>query len=189
MSKLTEKVADVINDISCDETRLLIAIDGRCAAGKTTLATELKQIYKCNVIHLDHFFLRPEQRTRERLSKSGENVDYERFLEEVLKPLQNGDDFAYQPFDCKKNVLSEPIVVRRNRINIIEGSYSCHSALWDYYDLRIFLNVSPQEQLQRIISRNGEEKAEVFSSRWIPLEENYFVEFDIANRCDYCFFT
>lgn len=35
---------------------LLIAIDGRCTAGKTTLASIVKEKINCNVIHMDHFF-------------------------------------------------------------------------------------------------------------------------------------
>ena len=42
---------------------LLVALDGRCAAGKTTLARMLGERYGWPVVHLDHFFLRPEQRT------------------------------------------------------------------------------------------------------------------------------
>ena len=36
----------------------LIAIDGRCAAGKTTFAEKLSSIMECSVIHMDHFFLK-----------------------------------------------------------------------------------------------------------------------------------
>ena len=35
---------------------ILVAIDGKCAAGKTTLAYYLKELYKCNVFHMDDFF-------------------------------------------------------------------------------------------------------------------------------------
>ena len=80
---------------------LLIAIDGRCAAGKTTLASIVKEKINCNVIHMDHFFLQPAQRTEERLQEPGGNVDYERVRKEVLIPLSQGKAFSYKPFDCK----------------------------------------------------------------------------------------
>ena len=45
----------------------LIAIDGRCASGKTTLAAFLQErIQECAVVHMDHFFLQDAQRTKER---------------------------------------------------------------------------------------------------------------------------
>ena len=53
---------------------LVIAIDGRCAAGKTTLAAALQRETGCTVLHLDHFFLRPEQRTPQRLAQPGDLI-------------------------------------------------------------------------------------------------------------------
>ena len=59
---------------------VLIAIDGKCASGKTTLAERLALKYKANLFHMDDFFLRPFQRSEERLKVPGENIDHERFL-------------------------------------------------------------------------------------------------------------
>ena len=47
----------------------LLAIDGRCAAGKTTLTTELAEQWDCNVIHMDDFYLPFRDRTPERMEK------------------------------------------------------------------------------------------------------------------------
>ncbi|MGN0453507.1 MAG: uridine kinase [Ruminococcus sp.] len=166
---------------------LLIALDGRCASGKTTLALRLAEEINCNVIHMDHFFLRPEQRTKNRLSQPGGNVDYERFAEEVMKPLRQGQAFSYRVFDCKTMGFTDSIQVKPKAVTIVEGTYSCHPALWDYYDIRIFLSVDPKEQIRRIAGRNGEKAAATFRERWIPLEEQYFSAFDINGRCDYEF--
>ena len=67
--------------------RLVIAIDGKCATGKTTLAARLASGLDADVIHMDDFFLPPAKRTQQRLSEPGGNVDYERFMEEVLLQL------------------------------------------------------------------------------------------------------
>ena len=61
-----------------------IAIDGGAASGKTTLAKVLSEKYHAPVIHMDDFFLRPEQRTPERFAEPGGNLDRERFLREVV---------------------------------------------------------------------------------------------------------
>ena len=45
---------------------LLVAIDGRCASGKSTLAKDLQKQLDCNVIHMDDFYLQPHQRTTKR---------------------------------------------------------------------------------------------------------------------------
>lgn len=179
-----ERIRQAILEIADRRERVVVAIDGRCASGKSTLAAELAQTLGCTLIRMDDFFLRPEQRTPERLAKPGENVDHERFLAEVLALLAEGKGFSYRPWDCHAQAFGEPIAVEPNRIAVIEGSYACHPELWNYYDLRIFLTVDEKTQLARIASRNGEEAAEAFRNKWIPLEERYFEAFRIAERCD-----
>ena len=166
---------------------ILTAIDGRCAAGKTTLAAWLKEKFSfpVNIIHMDHFFLQPHQRTKQRMQEPGGNIDYERFLEEVMLPLTQGQSFSYQIYDCRKMELSSKIQIEPAELTIVEGSYSCHPALWDFYHLRIFLNVDPKEQLRRICSRNGTDAVSSFQDKWIPLEEQYFTTYQIQKRCDY----
>ena len=161
----------------------VVAIDGRCGSGKTTLAAQLQAHYGCTVIPMDQFFLRPEQRTPARLTMPGENVDHERFLKEVLPPLGRGESFTYRPFDCSRMELGTPIPVTPGRLTVVEGSYSCHRSLWDHYNLRIFLTVDPAEQMRRITARNSA-YAKVFREKWIPLEEAYFSAFDLENRAD-----
>jgi uridine kinase len=123
---------------------------------------------------MDDFFLRPEQRTPERLAIPGENIDHERFLSEVLSPLAEGRPFSYRPFDCGTGCLGEPVFVPVSNMIIVEGSYAHHPKLRDAYTLRIFLTVDPEEQMRRIISRNGQRVAAIFRDRWIPMEESYF---------------
>ena len=80
--------------------------------------------------------------------------------------------------------MKPPVKARACALNIVEGSYSCHLALWDAYDLHIFLSISAHEQMERILLRNGETQATVFSERWVPLEEQYFSAYRIEERCD-----
>ncbi len=162
---------------------LIIALDGRSAAGKTTLCAALADAFDCNVFHMDDFFLRPEQRTPERLDAVGENIDHERFVVEVLTPLLAKKEFSYRPFCCKTQSFGEAVKVTPKRINIVEGAYSCHPSLYDCYDLRVFLNVDPETQLCRIKKRNAD-AVEVFRTKWIPLEEAYFKAYDLPARCD-----
>lgn len=170
-----------------DKSQMLIAIDGRCAAGKTTLAALLKKETDCNIIHMDDFFLRQEQRTLKRMEEPGGNVDYERVLEQVMLPLSKGKSFSYQIFDCKRMELSSAVHIEPKAVTIVEGSYSCHPVLWDFYDLRVFMSVEPNEQLERIRHRNGEEAVSKFRDCWIPMEERYFTAYRIRERCDFVF--
>ncbi len=180
------KAVDWIQAAAAGKERLLVALDGRCASGKSTLAAALAKELDCTVFHMDDFFLRPEQRTPARLAIPGENVDHERFLSEVLAPLQAGGSVVYRPFDCHTQTLLAPITVQPRAICLVEGSYACHPALREAYHLRLFSDIDPVEQLRRIRLRDGEAKASVFQARWIPLEEAYFEACRVEACCHAC---
>ena len=52
----------------------VIAIEGRCGSGKTTLADILSELFEATVIHMDDFFLPPSLRTAQRLNEAGGNI-------------------------------------------------------------------------------------------------------------------
>lgn len=166
---------------------IILAIDGRCASGKTTLAARLQKELGCGVVHMDDFFLRPEQRTQERYATPGGNVDHERFLQEVLLPLSRGENAVYRPFDCSSMSFGEPTELKCGAVTVIEGSYSCHPDLFPYYHISVFLSLPPQEQMRRIILRDGEDYSKVFQEKWIPLEERYFAQRDLQSLCTFSF--
>lgn len=184
MTPAAAEVLALIRGAACQKPCLLVAVDGRCGAGKTTLAEELRRELSCPVVHADHFFLRPEQRTPARLSEAGGNLDRERLLSEVLIPLSEGRDTAFRPYRCATADMGDPIPVPAAPVVLVEGSYSCHPELSGYYDLRVFLTVSPGEQLRRIADREGAAAAELFKSRWIPLEEAYFSACRVPENAD-----
>lgn len=165
------------------KSRVLVAIDGKCASGKTTLAGKLAEIYHCPVVHMDDFFLRPMQRTAARYQEVGGNVDYERFLQEVLLPLQTGNGFSYRPFCCKTMTLGEPVFVPESPLVIVEGSYSQHPYFGDPYDLKVVLTVDEETQKDRIRNRPAHLQ-EVFFTRWIPMENRYLEAFSLAEKAD-----
>ena len=92
---LIKDIAQLLLTEIKQRSTLVLAIDGRCAAGKTTLAARLAELCDCNVIHMDHFFLPWKQNTMEHSQQAGENMDYVRFCEEILIPLHEGRKFSY----------------------------------------------------------------------------------------------
>lgn len=164
--------------------RVLIAIDGNCCAGKTTLASHLGNQLHANVFHLDDYFLQPQMRTPQRLAQPGGNVDAERFLAEVLLPASRGETAQVQKYDCHEDVLVPPVAVSPKQVAIIEGAYSLHPMLSPYYDLKIFCRIQSGLQTKRILTRNGKDALVMFQERWIPLENKYFKALDILSQCD-----
>ena len=163
---------------------LLIALDGRCAAGKTTLANRLAEQYGWGVIHLDDFFLQPAQLTSQRLAESGGNLDRERLISEVLLPLTRHRPGVYRVFDCRTmGFAAVPRPLPAAPVVLLEGSYACHPDLRPLCGLHVFLTVDPGEQLRRLTARNPA-RLQDFRTRWIPMEEQYFRYFHIPETCD-----
>lgn len=173
-------------DTMLERGKIILAIDGGSGSGKTILSEYLEAKYDCTVFHMDDFFLRPEQRTQERYAEPGGNVDRERFLEEVLIPINKNEIINYRRFDCSTFQLSELITVRRKKLVIIEGVYSMHLELAPYYTFSVFLDVDSKLQRQRISMRNSPQKTRKYFEEWIPLENEYFDKMHVKERCDMC---
>ncbi len=188
MSLALKIAEEKIKRLMIDSDRVIIAIDGMSGSGKTTFANALAEDLSATLIHMDDFFLRPEQRTDERLNTIGGNVDVERLLDEVIIPIYNSNSFTYKPFNCHKMDFSESQTIKPENIVIIEGSYSCHSEIFDFFDLHIFLYTDTVNQISRILKRNGYEKAKIFMNKWIPLENEYFEHFGIREKCELQFY-
>ena len=170
-----EKIIKEIKKLLSEkEGPVYVAIDGRCASGKTTLAKRIASELDCNVFRCDDYFLRPEQRSAERYEKAGENIDYERFNREVSENLKKGIPFEVRRFDCHSMELCDPVKVVPKKLNIVEGTYSFNGKIDIPYDIVFLLWVDEELQKERIIARSGVETYKVFQEKWIPLEEKYF---------------
>lgn len=166
----------------------VLAIDGPCASGKSTLAGLLQERFGARVIPMDDFFLPRELRTPDRYAQPGENIHHERFLEEVGPYLGAGgleNPLPYRPFDCKAMDYGPVRVAPWAPLTVVEGSYSLHAALRHLYGISVFLTVESGEQERRILSREGPEGLQVFQSRWIPLENSYFEALHPERFCDF----
>lgn len=163
---------------------VIVAIDGFCGSGKSSLARLLERVYGAQTLHMDDFFLQPHQRTPERFATPGENVDHERFLEEVLLPLSKGKAAQYRRYDCHKQQIEEGTLLSPGRLCVVEGTYSLHELLSPYADLRVLMSIDAQVQSERILARNGVEMHARFMNEWIPLENLYFEKTKAESRCD-----
>lgn len=174
--KTNDLIEIVKQNIGMDRTApFIVAIDGMSASGKTTLGQLLhEQFPESNLFHMDDYFLQPHQRTAERLSEVGGNVDYERFMNEIVLHLNDKDGVSYRKYNCKTQTLSSEIHVPWQPLVIIEGAYSQHPYFGNIYDLRIFCEISKEEQRERILKRNGPEMLKRFENEWIPKEHAYF---------------
>lgn len=164
---------------------LVVALDGRCGSGKTTLAAALRaQFPACSLLHTDDFYLPPSQRVENWQQIPCANMDLARLCREVLEPACAGQSCLYRGYSCRegnylpaRQLLPQPLV-------ILEGSYSHHPLLAQYESLRVFVTCSKAEQTYRLQAREGE-RYPAFAARWIPLEEGYFAQYGIEAAADF----
>jgi uridine kinase len=159
----------------------MIGIDGRCGSGKTSFAKLLSTYVPCNVVHMDDFYIPMEKRRKDWREVPGGNIDFHRLLSEVLHPLYHGKPVFYRAYNCREDKLEETMEMRPRRYIIVEGTYSLHFLLSRAYDLKIFTDISPEDQIQNLREREGD-NLEKFIEQWIPMEENYFKEFSVRQR-------
>jgi uridine kinase len=165
------------------KNRVIVAIDGQAAAGKSTVAQTIGAKFPASVIHMDDYFLPDEKRTKERRKEVGGNVDYERFQAEVIDHLTD-DTIHHVAYDCKTKRFRERPIIRDPRMLIIEGAYSQRSEWRSHYDLKVVITIDPTLQMRRIVRRNGIEMSKRFEHEWIVFENRYLKEQKVIEHAD-----
>ena len=182
-SFLTQTIASLLE--AHPERPVLIALDGRCGSGKTTLAAQLAEQFPGSaVFHTDDYYLPPAQRIRNWAETPCANMDLTRLREEVLVPAQAGAAVRSRAYSCREGAYLPEQCVPPAPLYILEGSYSHHPLLTGYETLRVFLTCAKEEQTRRLQAREGERYAN-FAARWVPLEEGYFAQYHIAEMADF----
>ena len=161
--------------------RILVTLDGPCAAGKTTLAHELAGCLHAEVLHTDDFVVPHGEKNAERLSLPGGNCDWERLVSEVLDPWTRGLHPEIRRYDCRRDCLVPSGRLNAERILILEGSYCNLPGIRKYAAVRLFLAVPEEVRLNRLRERESKESLQRFFDRWIPLEYAYFTAFGLPD--------
>ena len=80
---------------------LVLALDGRCGSGKTTLANTLARQFPASItLHTDDFYLPPTQRIRGWEKTPCANMDLARLRDEALRPAYEGQPVQYRAYSC-----------------------------------------------------------------------------------------
>ena len=82
---------------------LVLALDGRCGSGKTTLANALARQFPASVVlHTDDFYLPPADRVPGWEQTPCANMDLARLRDEVLAPARAGKPVLYRAYSCRE---------------------------------------------------------------------------------------
>lgn len=164
------EAADVLDHLAGfpQGRRLLVAVDGVDASGKTTFAEWLAEALRLRgrgvqVIHVDDFMhVRSVRHRRGRNSPEGyfhDSYDYESLTRYVLEPLSVSGDGWFRAGTVDR---VRDVVIRRplqyadgQTITIVEGLFLLRDELVDWWDYSVFLDVDTDAALARKGRRDG----------------------------------
>jgi para-aminobenzoate synthetase len=153
----------------------VVALDGRCAAGKTMLAAALAQVTDAAVIEGDDFYAGGVGlRTEPPAALVAACIDW-RQQRIVLEALRAGRQASWHAFDWEAfdGELCAELTVRAPRpIVILEGIYSARPELADLIDLSVLVRADESVRGSRLLAREG--VIGPWERQWHFAEEYYF---------------
>ena len=170
------RVADIAQLAAGLGCAIRIGIDGPGASGKSTLASALAELLPEAVLLEGDGFYRPESDSKRSEVEVGGLYDLERLATQVLIPHSEGLELLYQRYDWESGILGDWVHVARKTPLIVDGVYSTHQELRDFYDLRIWVSAPRATRLARGIERDGEDARNKWVDVWMPAEDRYAAE-------------
>lgn len=189
---MLDAVVDAVTSLRLDHpTR--VAVEGRSAAGKTTLADELAETLRARGRHvirssIDDFH-RPGHKFRSQRgewtprSYYDEGYDYGAFLELLLRPLGPGGTRRCRTalFDSfhDEGLPEEWHDVAADTVAIIDGAFLLRTELVSHWDYIIWLDIDFETMVERARHRDvawtGSEQRVIdrYRHHWIPTHELY----------------
>ncbi|MDE0605497.1 MAG: (d)CMP kinase [bacterium] len=154
----------------------IVGIDGPSASGKSTLAAGLAKVLPEAILVEGDDFYRPESDPNRSKIEIAGLFDLPRLASQVLIPHTEERDLHYQRYDWETGSLGDWATGVKGAPLIVEGIYSTHQTLRDYYDLRIWVTAPRAIRLARGIERDGEEARSKWVDVWMPAEDRYVAE-------------
>jgi len=154
---------------------LFVALDGRSASGKTTLAAALGDRLGATVIEGDDFYAGGVEVRAERPAALVEVcIDWRR-QRRVLESLRAGDKASWFAFDWDAfdgRLCTEETVKPPAPIVILEGVYSARPELADLIDIAVMLRTDEGIRESRLLAR--QEHTGPWELQWHAAEDYYF---------------
>ena len=168
-----ESLSKLAADILQITPRPLILIDGNGGSGKTTLATQLGDILRANLVATDD------------VCWCADPIHWDReILDSLIKPQLEGSNTVYRPTGWVKEKRPGFIEVDAKKALIIEGMGACRRTLREVATYSIWVDTEPDIARMRVIRRDlaaGEnggtlESVTEFTDWWDTLLHPFFLE-------------
>lgn len=142
---------------------IFVGIDGPGGAGKSTLARYLADgLARAVIVGTDDF--------------SGPQIqawDWDRFLAQVVTPLQAGRPGRYLRWDWAADAGGEWRDVPVGSLVLVEGVSATRAEVSVDWALRIWVDTAPELRRQRVLARDGPDRQQLWA-RWRRSEQAYF---------------
>jgi uridine kinase len=175
-----------------EQGRIVIAIDGRGGAGKSSLARSLVAALPRSA-HVEHdWFHLPKAQV-----SPGRRFDHERLIREVLSPFRSGErEVSFLRYNWgylagkPDGYHDTATTIGGADVLILEGCDTLNPTLAPHLDLRIWLNTPPEVALERGMRRDIEEygldpdRVRAAWTEWSGWEEESLARDDRRTRAD-----
>jgi para-aminobenzoate synthetase len=156
---------------------VIIAIDGRSGAGKTTLAVELaarlRMHHKVSLFHLEDIYP----------GWNGLVAGIERYVTTVLAPLRHGDAAEWVSWDWEKHYDGRSHVTLPAEIVIVEGVGAAARAARPMLDAVVWVDAPDDDRRHRAMARDGS-SYEPFWDSWAAQEDQWLETDDVLDHTD-----
>lgn len=156
---------------------VIIAIDGRSGAGKTTLAVELaarlRNHHKVSLFHLEDIYP----------GWNGLTAGIERYVSTVLTPLSRGDRAIWTSWDWEKHYDGDTRVTLPAEIVIIEGVGAAAAEARPLLSAVIWADSPDDVRRKRALDRDGG-TYEPFWDQWAGQEDAWLSGDDVPGQAD-----
>ena len=143
---------------------VIIAVDGRSGAGKTTIAVELATMLRrhrsVSLFHLEDIYP----------GWDGLAGGVERYIETVLQPLGAGTPATWTAWDWESRHDGDSRTTEPAPVVLVEGVGSSHGRAADFLDAVIWVDAPSQARKKRALDRDGDTYAP-FWDLWAEQEE------------------
>ncbi|WP_426997279.1 chorismate-binding protein [Pseudarthrobacter sp. N5] len=156
---------------------VIIAIDGRSGAGKTTLAIELaarlRDHHKVSLFHLEDIYP----------GWNGLAAGIQRYVSTVLPPLRRGEQASWTSWDWEKHYDGEARRTLPAEIVIVEGVGAAAAAARPMLDAVIWADSAEEDRRTRALDRDGG-SYEPFWEQWAAQEQEWLALDKVPEHAD-----
>jgi uridine kinase len=167
---------------------LVVAIDGRSGAGKSTIASQVAAAMNAALIPGDDFFAAEitsaDWGARTPRERARDAIDWRRLRRLALEPLRAGRPAVWNAFDFFAGVRAdgsygmstEPVRRDPAPVIILDGVYSARPEFADLVDCTILVEAPGATRQARLARREDAAFLEAWHERWDAAEDYYFTQ-------------